>query len=365
MRRPLSTATLVFMLALALAMMLSTAGCDYGGSPTGETASARPAQSTPLRSLPDDPRAMLEAAIEATEAVNRYACSVQVDAQMNLDPETLPEDDAMFLGMLQGPLTISGDMSIDEDEQAAQMDLSLGISGITYSMGLRAKGDQTWMSILGRWYDLSPAMQEADGSDAFAQDLDVEAVESRLDELDIDPLDWLGEITLAGEETEDGLRLYHLVCAPDVSLMLDDILVLIGDEALLTSIDPSGELLDSMLQDPLSEADIQEVRALLPEMLSDLTVHLWVGKDDSLFRRMEFSVHFEPPPGEPSDGLESVDLQMEVTLEALDGPVQVEVPQNVLPYTDLEAMFGDMLGGMFGSELPLPLDEMLEDPTRS
>ena len=365
MRRLLSSATLLSMLALVVALLFGAVSCDYGGSPTGETASAQPMQSAPLPSLPDDPRAMLEAAIDATESVSRYTCSLQVDAQMNLDPETLSEDDAMFLGLLQGPLAMSGEMSIDEDAEAAQVDLNFSMSGITYSMGLRALDGQTWMSILGRWYDLSPALEESGGSDVFAQDLDAEAIESRMDELDIDPLAWLGEITLAGEETENGHHLYHLICAPDVSLMLDDILILIEDEALLASIDPSGELLDSMLQDPLSDADIQEARALLPEMLSDLTIHLWAGKDDSLLRRMQFSMNFAPPPGEPNDGLESIDLQMEVTFEALDGPVQVEVPQNVLPYTDLEDMFGDVLGDMFGSEFLPPLDEMLSDPTRS
>jgi hypothetical protein len=111
----------------------------------------------------------------------------------------------------------------------------------------------------------------------------------------------------------------------------------------------------------MTDDDIEYAREILPEVLSDFTIDLFLGQDDSLLRRLEFSMRLAPPPGEPNDGLESVEVQAQLTFDDLDEPLEVEAPADALPYTALEELFGDILGPDFLS----PMDEFMEEPTRT
>lgn len=348
-------------LTLTLALSLGVSGCDYGGSSASEMQSVVSLKDPPPpQPLPDDPGAMLEAIVAATETVTRYTCSLQVDMELTLDTEEMTEEDLMFMGMLQGPLTLSGDMAIDEDSGAAQMDISFGMAGMTYSMGLRALDEEVYASILGQWYDLSPAIEEL-GSEGFAEDLDLEAIEAKVSELGVDPLAWLGEVEIVAEESLDGFDVYHLSCTPDLVLMLDDVFLLLGDQALIDLIDPTGELSTFLAEDMPTQEDFEEVRTMLPEMLTEFTVDLWAGKGDSILRKLAVSINLVPPAGEPTEGLEALDLRIVATLGDIGEPVEVEIPENVLPFTQIESMFDDI----FGSDFPLLLDEELSEPISS
>ena len=79
-------------------------------------------------------------------------------------------------------------------------------------------GEQTWLQMLGQWYDMSEALADQGLEEVKSEDLDLEAMEARMSGLGIDPLDWLGEVRLVGEESLDGTQTYHLSCAPDLEL---------------------------------------------------------------------------------------------------------------------------------------------------
>lgn len=114
----------------------------------------------------------------------------------------------------------------------------------------------------------------------------------------------------------------------------------------MTTIDPTGDLLDLMGTDFPTPAELAEVEAMIPEMFRDLTVDVWGAKSDAIARRIEAHVKIGPPPGEPTDGMESIEITLTVSLDDINRPVDVQAPENYLPFSALEDFFEDGPGLM-------------------
>jgi hypothetical protein len=175
---------------------------------------------------------------------------------------------------------------------------------------------------------------------------DVEEFEKLIADLGIEPLEWLGDVTLVGKETLGETAVYHLTCAPDVALIMSDAFRLLQDQEFMTTLDPTGDLFDFIGSDFPTPAQFAEVESMIPEMFQDLTVDIWGAKSDAIARKISAHVKVGPPPGEETDGIESIEVTMTISLDDINKQVDVEAPEKYLPFSALEDFFGEGPGLM-------------------
>jgi hypothetical protein len=318
----------LLLVIVALALTVGLASCGGGG----------------LSSM-QQPEEMLQTILDASASMNSGTATVQADLQIRFDPNEVPPQDLVFAGIFSGPITVSGTIDFS-GEETVDLDMTVGLAGMTYNMGFRALGEQVWMRIFGQWYDLTEAIQELGyGGDmaVWEQAYDMEDVERVVTDLGIDPIEWLGDVTLVGEETLANTAVFHLACAPDLALMMSDAFRLLRSQEFMAMVDPTGDLLEFlevMESDLPTPAELDEVQAMIPQMFKDLTVDLWAAKSDAIPRQISSHMLVGPPPGEETDGVESIEVTLTISLDNVNQPVYVRAPDSYLPFSALEEMLG-------------------------
>jgi len=304
---------------------------------------------------------MLEAILDASANMSSGTATVQADLQVNFDLQELPRQDLEFASVFSGPINLSGTMAFSDKSQVVDLDMTAGAAGITINGGIRVVEEQFWMRVLGQWYELTEAMQDTGyGADLgfWDEPYDVEEFEKLIADLGIEPVEWLGEVTLVGKETLDETAVYHLTCTPDVALIMSDVFRLLQDQEFMTALDPTGDLLDFIGSDFPTPAELAEVEAMIPGMFQDLTVDVWGAKSDAIARKITAHVKVGPPPGEEIDGIESIEIAMTISLDDINRRVDVEAPEKYLPFSALEDFFGEgpglmpFMGGAAGNGEP-------------
>lgn len=342
MRRP----SLIVLLVLAFVLLAGAVGCDKGDATTKDTS----------------PQALVQALLDSQYDIKSAVCPFEIEVQIETDPSKLPEEDMAALMVFKNGLKASGTVSTDSDRQAADVDITLSMSGITYNMGLRMVEQQLFVSMLGQWYDLTPALEQysADFEDVWTQP-DSQEMRDLLTDAGIDPKTWLGEVRLVGQETLGETPVYHLACTPAVDKIIADGIALIQNKDFMARFDPSGELADSLAstEDMPTDAELQEVIDIIPDILPALTLALWADQDDDLLRKMEFSTKLVPTTDMDMDGITSITLDVRMANENINKPVNIKAPENVLPYSSFQQMFGSDF------PLPLPSGPATDKPTKS
>lgn len=302
----------------------------------------------------DQVRALLEDMMAAAETMGPSTASFEAEMRMNLVPGDPSVESDSLLGLIQG-LKVTGDMTTGTHPDDFDLDVTLSTSGITYNMGVRSLAGDAWVSVLGQWYEITPALQEMyeeGGLGNLSEGFDTKAVEDLMTELGIDPLLWLGTDTTVTQETLAGSDVYHLTCSPDTERFWTDVILILVDGRFFGLLDPSGELLQDMdldLEDitDITEQELREARDDLTGMLDSIAIEFWVDKESSLLKQMRCELTVVPPAGEDPEGVESVDLELSMTLDESTEPVAIEAPEDFLPYSAFEDLFS-------GSGLPLP-----------
>ena len=328
MRRPSG----VLLSVITLVLMAGVAGCGGGISA--------------LQTPPD----MLAAAMDASENMNSATGTFQLDMLVHIDSSDLPSEDLGMLGIFKNPITASGTLSFSSEAQAADVDVTLASSGVTFNLGLRFLQENIWLRVFNQWYDMTPLLEETMGDDAalWEERYDPEDMKELLARLGVDPVDWLEDSTMVGQEDLAGRDVYHLACAPDLAVMLRDVIRLLQNREFMDLVDPTGSLLEAMGTGMPTPADIAEIEHQIPKVFRDLTLDLWIDKSDAMLRQAEAYANIVPPAEEGFEGLAGLELTMTVSLDDINKPVDISAPESFLPYTDLE----DMFGGDSGMQLP-------------
>jgi hypothetical protein len=335
---------LIVLVVLAAMLLFAAAGCEGRGL-----------------SSKQQPEEMLETILDASANMSSGTATIQADVQINLDLQELPRQDLEFARMFSGPINLSGTTAFSDKSQVVDLDMTAGAAGITINGGVRVVEEQLWVRLLGQWYELTEVMQESGyGADVgfWDEPYDVEEFEGLIADLGIEPMEWLGEVTLVGKETLGETAVYHLTCTPDVALIMNDAFLLLQDREFMTTLDPTGDLLDLLGSDFPTPAEFAEVEAMIPEMFQDLTVDIWGAKSDAIARKISAHVKVGPPPGEDTDGVESIEFTMTILLDDINRPVHVEAPEKYLPFSALEDFLGEgpglmpFMGGGPGNDEP-------------
>jgi len=313
--------SIVLLMIVALMMAVGTAGC-------GEASKAA------LAGGDQSPEAILAAAMAASENMTEAAGSFDVNVSIDADTSQMPEQAKAYL---DEPMVLSGTFAYADEPRAGDFDVSLTMAGETMDVGIKLIDNLFWLAMGGQWYE-GPAEMSEMMNESFQAEAKLAEIKTLMDEMAIDPLTWLKDLRLVGEETIGETEVYHLSGAPDMAKIMTDMMALLRSEEFLELVDPSGSMTGSMgMGDMMPDADeTQEMQTQVSEMFKDLSVDLWVEKAGSLLRKAAVTANMVPPAGEETGGVNGIAMEASVSLDGPGGAVTVEPPTSALPFDELQ-----------------------------
>lgn len=324
MRRPLA----VILIVIASFLVVGAAGC-------GEAAQVSLAGAGEDQS----PQAVMAAAIAASETMTAATGTFDVSLSFDVDTSQMPAETKAFF---DEPMTVSGTFAYADEPRAGDFAFSLTMGGETMDVGLKLIDNKFWLSLLDQWYE-APAEMEQTMSESFDQQTQLDELKTLLDELGIDPVTWFKDLRLVGEESVAGTDVYHLSGSPDMAKIMTDAMALMESEEFMGLIDPTGSMTGSMGVGELmpSADELKEMQTQLTQMFRDFTVDAWVGKKDSLLRKVAIALNVVPPAGEETGGMNGMAMKARVALNDPGETVKVDPPASALPFSDLEKAMQD------------------------
>ena len=283
MARPVRRVLAIALLVVAAA--LAVAGCG-GGDDGGEDLA---------NGL--TPTELLQQSSEAAAALDSFHIALEVTGNLEVsDAAGLPSGAG---GLLNGPLDISGEGSVQQPDRAS-IDLKIAVSGLPLQGNLTRVEDDVFIGVLGQ---------------DFRVDLPPEQV-SLLDFGDLYPtlVSWTTDPVEAGREDIDGEPVVKVTGTIDPAIALGDLAPLLG----AGSVPPA-----------------QARRALRTG-----TVEYWIGTEDLLPRRVHLVLKADGAG--IAEGVGAIDVDLTADFSAFDEPVDIQAPDN--PQT----LDPDQLGSLFG-----------------
>jgi hypothetical protein len=221
---------------------------------------------------------------------------------------------------------------------ASDMKMSVGIAGQTLDFGMMAQGDKAWVEYQGKWY----AVDQKNSQSLNDQAKTGAAPTEQLKSLGLDPSVWGTSYEMAGIEDMAGTQVYHVKATADPAKLAEDLTKAINDPSLLKKLgDPSTakQLEQGLAQ---NKKQVEELK----KSLKDVAVDYWIGVDDMLMRKAEFSAGLATKGQKGMEGVDGMTMKMSLTMADFDQPVTVTPPDNALPFDKLmNEVFGGMLGG--------------------
>ena len=195
-----------WLISLTILLVLATGivACDDSGSLKGKS-----------------PEEMLSGAWELHKEATSQSGTYEVDVTIETDPSAGGEM-GMLLGMLGGPIALSGDFAIQESPTALDATAGMDLMGMALEAGVRVIDSDAYLSVFGQWYEAPAESQdELTGVDTKAL---TEKIQQMLDNLDIDPSTWCKDLKVVGEEKLADVDVTHLTGSLDIEKMLDDVM---------------------------------------------------------------------------------------------------------------------------------------------
>jgi hypothetical protein len=287
--------------ALVAALALAAAGCGGGND--------------------EEASGLLERGF-ATDVRSGYAT---VDAQLEL--EGIEGFEGSLRLWLDGPFEIaSGDPTA-----LPNLDMDYRVSGAGRELSGRLVLTQAnaWVDYGGAAYEVGEELW-AEARQAFREQSQGQPL--TFTEAGLDPLDWVDDAELEGEERVSGVRATKVSGTLDVEALLRDSNELSGSERL-----PDGMLRD------------------VEDVIEDLEFEAWIGADD-IWRRVATEAVFEVPEQERDSvgGLEGGRLALEVELDRPNELVEMVAPSNARPLDELLRELGIPPESLFGPGFAQP-----------
>jgi hypothetical protein len=214
---------------------------------------------------------------------------------------------------LDGPFEVTG----GDPTELPNLDMDFHVSGA----GLELSGlvvlteANAWVEYGGTAYEVGEELW-ARARQALREQS--EGQPQTFDEAGVDPLDWVHDAEVEGEERVSGVRATKVSGTLDVEAMLRDSNELAG----------SGRLPARALRD-------------VEDVIGDVPFEAWIGAD-GIWRRVATEVAFEVPEEErdPVGGLERGSLALELELDRPNQPVEFPAPSDPRPLEELLRRLG-------------------------
>jgi hypothetical protein len=241
----------------------------------------------------------------------------------------------------------NGPFRTNEDKlPSVDLDLRVGADGggQTIQTGFLSTGDRAFVKFQEVYYE-QPAAEVRRANRAIARN---RGRRGSLRALGLDPRSWLGQAEDEGEEEVAGVETRHVAGTLDVEALMRNL-----NTFVRRSGSAIGGATGQSVPDPLSAEDIREVG----RVVRDPTFHVYVGKDDSIIRRVSGRIEFAVPEEDRgAGGIESGTLTFSVELGDVNGDQQIEAPANARPLSALtESLGSDALGLGGGGDAETPV----------
>ena len=278
--------------------------------------------------------------VKDSEAKMAQLKSASFSADMGLEVQGDPSKmtDPTQKAMLSQGISLHVEGKSATDPMASDMKMSAGIAGQTLNFGMMAQGDKAWVEYQGKWY----AVDQKNSKSLSDQAKTGAAPTQQLKSLGLDPSAWGTSYEMVGTEDMAGTQVYHVKATADPVKLAEDLTRAMNDPSLLNKLgDPSTA---KQLEQGLAQ-NKKQVEAL-KKSLKDVNVDYWIGVDDRLMRKAEFSADLATKGQKGMAGVDGMTMKMSMTMADFDQPVTVTPPAKALPFNQLmNQMFGGMLGG--------------------
>jgi hypothetical protein len=256
---------------------------------------------------------------------------------------------------LKGPLTISfgGPFASLGTGKLPKSNFTISFSalGRTGSLGILSTGTAGYVTVSGKSYQLPAAtfrQLESSFSSLTSSSGGSSSGSGALSKLGIDPLHWLVNPTIVGNESVGGTNTTHIRAGIDVAKLLDDLSTFL---ARAPSLGVSGL---GKVPSSISPATRQRIAGEVRQPRFDV----WTGAGDKTLRKLAISLVL-PVTGQISSllgGLSSAQISLTMQYADLNQPQTINAPSSVAPYSQFQAKVSSFLsalqnglGGSLGS----------------
>ena len=326
MRRRTVSTWLVLILALAL---LAAAGCGGDKSSSSSAPAATVAAGVSADQVVKDSEAKMA-------QLNSASFTADMGLEVQGDPAKMTDPTQQAL-LSQG-ISLHAEGASATDPMASDMKMNVSIAGQTLDFGMMAQGDEAWVEYQGKWY----AVDQKNSKSLSDQAKTGAAPTEQLKSLGLDPSAWGTSYEMVGVEDMAGTQVYHVKATADPAKLAEDLTKAMNDPSLLDKLGDPGTA--KQLEQGLAQ-NKKQVEAL-KKSLTDVAVDYWIGVDDMLMRKAEFSAGLAPKGQQGMEGIDGMTVKMSMTMADFDQPVTVTPPAKALPFDKLmNEVFGGMLGG--------------------
>ena len=255
---------------------------------------------------------------------------------------------------LKGPLTLSfgGPFASLGTGKLPKSNFTVSFSalGRTGSLGILSTGTAGYVTVSGKSYQLPAATfrQLESSFSSLTSSSGGGSGSGALSQLGIDPLHWLINPTVLGNESVGGANTTHIRAGIDVAKLLDDLNTFLAKAPSL-GVSGLGKVPSS-----ISATTRQKIAGEVRQPRFDV----WTGTGDKTLRKLAISLVL-PVTGQVSSllgGLSSAQISLTMQYVDLNQPQTINAPTSVAPYSQFQAKVSSLLsalqnglGGSLGS----------------
>jgi hypothetical protein len=232
-------------------------------------------------------------------------------------------------------VTIAGPFASAGPKAMPKFDLALDVSaqGQGLQAGLVSTSDRLFVNFGGTSYEV-PASLLRPLKKSFASSKGQGGL--NLGGLHLQPMNWLKNPTVEGDQTIDGTATTHISAQLDVEAFLNDL------QKVLTQVKQQGGAAAAQLPSQLSGKDRKQIE----DAVKRATLDVWTGKSDKTLRKVAVAVALVLPKGTSgSGGPTSVNIAFTATLKDLNQPQTIKAPATSRPLSELLSQIQGFLAG--------------------
>jgi len=318
-------------LVVALLLMVAACGGDKGSSASSPSGAPALAGVSADQVVKDSEAAMAD--VTSASFVMDAGVTVQGDTSKMTDPTTK--------ALLGSGVTVHAEGKSQSEPTAADMSISLGVSGQTLELGMMTQGKQSWVEYQDQWYKVDAASSKSLDSQAqLGADPN-----AQLKSLGLDPSAWGVQYTMVGEESLSGVKVYHVKGTADPKKLADALLKASEDPKLQEKLGGNSQLEGLGAGLGQNKAQLEQ----LSKGLKEASVEYWIGVDDSLVYKSQMTGALDTTGQKDMSGVDGISLKLTVSMSDFNQPVTVTPPTEAESLNKLmEQMFGGFTGGSGG-----------------
>jgi hypothetical protein len=275
----------------------------------------------------DDPNKLLKETFTGNHKVNSGKLNVSVD----VSAQNVPNLSQPVKIALTGPFQSQGKGNLPKFD----LNVTFSGGGQSFSAGAVSTSDKGYLRFQGQAYEV-PANtfnQFKQGFTQAQQRNQGNQNQSAFKRLGLNPLDWLKDPKVEGDQDVGGTSTKHITADVDVPKFVGDLQVLLRNAKSLGA-GNTGQLPSS-----LTAAQQQQIQ----QAVKSAKVQVWTGSDDKILRKLQVTL------GINGSGGRSGSLTFTLEIDDLNQSQTINAPANAKPFTALtQQLQGLGLGGALG-----------------